>query len=71
MAENKVFEKSEAKGELEERFKQLEDDIMVIANHLGFFRYFATGNLVHKDDPTPATKKDMDKLIEEMKKRSW
>ena len=60
--------KENEKAEFEERLKQLEVDVMVIANHLGFFRYFATGQLVHKDDPTPATKEDFDKLIEEIKK---
>ena len=60
--------KAEMRAEFEERLKQLEVDVMVIANHLGFFRYFATGQLVHKDDPTPATKEDFDKLIEEIKK---
>ena len=58
----------EKKGNYKARIKQLEVDVMVIANHLGFFRYFATGQLVHKDDPTPATKADFDKLIEEIKK---
>ena len=52
------------------RIDQLESDIMVLAEHLGYIRSTTTGKLVHKD--TPATKADGDALIQAIKDiKSW
>lgn len=54
-------------ADIEARLKQLEADVMVIAKRLGLIRSFRDGQLVHEDEP--ATKADVDALIEELEER--
>ena len=64
---DEAFDVLEQKSsEREERFRQLEVDVKAIASHLGLIRNL-DGQLVHKD--SPATKKDGDRLIEEVKNK--
>ena len=65
LATHKVQIMNEPDKSIKVRIDQLESDIMVLAEHLGYIRSMTTGELVHKD--TPATKADGDALIKSLK----